>query len=193
MLLFTFSEKTGNRFADQSKRDRTDQNGVEDRRGSMVLNAGKQKSAAEVKQITDNETGPEGMGEMVSTDRLDLIIPPHVTALQKTILSLPVKAFNWNRSAAGDIVLNIVGFMPLGVVFYGWLQGLASLRRRQKIMSAVALCMILSFFIELAQAWIPTRVSSLTDLIMNTFGAWLGIGVWNMLRLASTHYRKTIT
>jgi hypothetical protein len=193
MLLFTFSEKTGNRFADQSKSGRTDRQGGDDRRRSTVLPAGELKSAAKVKQITDNEMGAEGVGERVSTGRLDLIIPPYVIALQKTILSLPVKALHWNRSATGDIVLNIVGFMPLGVVFYGWLQGLAGLHIRQKTISAVAICMILSFFIELAQAWIPTRVSSLTDLIMNTFGAWLGIGVWNMLRRASTNYRKTIT
>ena len=41
---------------------------------------------------------------------------------------------------------------------------------------------MLSLGIELAQTWIPTRHSSLPDLILNTFGAWLGIMGWKVVR-----------
>jgi glycopeptide antibiotics resistance protein len=33
---------------------------------------------------------------------------------------------------------------------------------------------LLSLFIELAQVWIPTRVSQMADLGLNTAGAWVG-------------------
>jgi len=34
--------------------------------------------------------------------------------------------------------------------------------------------LLLSLFIELAQVWIPTRCSQMVDLMLNTFGAWIG-------------------
>ena len=121
--------------------------------------------------------------------RQDLQIPEKMIVLKKSFLSIPGKHLNWNRDAVGDLVLNAVGFMPLGAVLYGFLQCSSGLFTRHKKLAAVVLCMMLSLGIELAQAWIPTRVSSPTDLMLNTFGAWLGIELGELFRIALTHNR----
>ena len=107
-----------------------------------------------------------------------LEIPDRMTALKKTVLAPAWRHLHWSRAVAADVVVNVVGFMPLGIVFYGLLQGFSGPIVRHKHLLAVILCMLLSLGIELAQAWVPTRSSSLLDLILNTFGAWLGIAAW---------------
>lgn len=80
------------------------------------------------------------------------------------------------------IQLNVVGFIPVGIAFYGFLQCFSRSLSRRSLLLAVVLCMLLSLGIELAQAWIPTRYSSLQNLILNTFGAWIGIAGWRLVR-----------
>ncbi len=111
-----------------------------------------------------------------------LKIPSHMVVLQKTILASAWQPIRWNRVAVGDIVVNVVGFMPLGIVFYGFLQCFSGPLTRHSHLLAVVFCLLLSLGIELAQAWIPTRYSTIQDLILNTFGAWLGIVGWKLVR-----------
>jgi hypothetical protein len=112
----------------------------------------------------------------------DLVVPRYMAAPDKRILELPGKYTIWNRAAAGDMLVNVVGFMPLGIVFYGVLQGFSGPLGRHARLTAVAFCMLLSLGIELAQAWIPTRYSSLMDLILNSVGACLGVVGWELFR-----------
>lgn len=116
-----------------------------------------------------------------------LIIPLHMIVLQKTILASAWRPIHWNRATVGDMVVNVIGFMPLGIVFYGLLQCFSGPFTKHSQLFAVVLCLLLSLGIELAQAWITTRYSTLLDLILNTFGAWLGINLWELvLRLKKT-------
>ena len=112
----------------------------------------------------------------------DLEIPQQLVVLHKTILAPVQWQLNLNRAAVGDMVVNVVGFIPVGIVFYGLLQCFSGPLSRRSLLFAVVLCMLLSLGIELVQAWIPTRYSSLQDLILNTFGAWLGIVAWRLVR-----------
>ena len=109
-----------------------------------------------------------------------LKIPPHTVVLQKTVLASAWRPIHWNRATVGDILVNVIGFMPLGIVFYCFLQCFSGPFTRHSHLLAVVFCLLLSLGIELAQAWIPTRYSTLQDLILNTFGAWLGIGLWRL-------------
>ena len=111
-----------------------------------------------------------------------LKIPQHMVVLQKTILASAWRPIKLNRANVGDIVVNVVGFMPLGIVFYGLLQCFSGPFTRYNQLLAMVFCLLLSLGIELAQAWIPTRHSTLPDLILNTFGAWLGIVGWRLVR-----------
>jgi hypothetical protein len=73
-----------------------------------------------------------------------------------------------------DVLLNIVGFIPLGFIcFMRQVEaGRKSLPRSAA--EAVMLAIALSLAVELTQAWLPTRDSSMADLIANTAGAVVG-------------------
>ena len=124
----------------------------------------------------NRKTGAGFVDESGGNQTLEM--PTQMTALKKTVLAPAWRHFHWSRAVAVDVVVNVVGFMPLGIVFYGFLQCFSGPFVRHQHLLAVILCMLLSLGIELAQAWIPTRYSSLLDLILNTFGAWLGIVAW---------------
>jgi hypothetical protein len=118
-----------------------------------------------------------------------LIIPARPIVLAKTFLSPPWHRFKLNRSFLFDTVLNVVGFIPLGVVLYGWLRQTGLFTIRHNAWATVMLCSVLSFCIEILQAWIPTRSSSLMDWFMNTMGAWLG--VWLVARASHSKWALT--
>jgi VanZ family protein len=119
-------------------------------------------------------------------DGQDLEIPKHVIALKIAVLSPPKLYFRLNRAAVADMVLNTVGFMPLGAVLFAYLGSCNGFGNRRKWI-AVSLCALLSLGIELAQAWIPTRFSTLLDLILNTAGAWIGIEIMYFLQKVRKH------
>ena len=70
-----------------------------------------------------------------------------------------------------DICIKICGFIPLGFFLYGYFR---LLRRVHHPIAAMALVFAASLTIEVLQASLPTRDSSMTDLLMNTFG--IGVG-----------------
>ena len=131
--------------------------------------------------FTFNEKTDDGFVDM-SGGHQTLELPDQMTVLKKTFLSSPWPHFYWSRAVTSDMVVNVIGFVPLGVVFYGFLQCFPGRLTKHKQLLAVALCLMLSLGIELGQTWIPTRHSSLPDLILNTFGAWLGIMGWKVVR-----------
>ena len=103
-----------------------------------------------------------------------LMVPVHLKALQKIFLVLPEKYFHLNQTVAKDMMINVLGFIPIGMVFYGFLQRFFGLNGKFHLLSAITLCVLLSISIEITQAWIPKRTSSLSDLMLNTLGGWLG-------------------
>lgn len=71
-----------------------------------------------------------------------------------------------------DIVVNIVGFIPLGFVtalFFAMFCG-----ARRAVILAVMVAEATSLTIEYFQAYLPTRYSGVTDLITNPLGACIG-------------------
>ena len=76
----------------------------------------------------------------------------------------------WRRDAR-DTVLNILGFLPVGVL--AWLAGgRAGLVLRW--LGVLGCGLLLSLGIETGQIWLPERVSSAIDLASNGLGALLG-------------------
>ena len=79
-----------------------------------------------------------------------------------------------SRSLAVDFILNILIYIPVGLL------GLVNLPGGSRIVrtvTPVCFAFLLSASMELLQAFIPTRVTSLPDLLANTFGAMLGVAV----------------
>lgn len=76
----------------------------------------------------------------------------------------------WRRDAR-DTVINVLGFLPVGLL--AWLAwGGAGLRRRW--LAVLGSGLVLSLTIETGQIWLPERVSSSIDLICNSLGSILG-------------------
>lgn len=101
-----------------------------------------------------------------------LEIPRHFGIPHKAMLTSAIKEFEANRRYVIDVLLNIAGFVPLGFIFCVYLS--LTRTRRRAILSATLAGGILSFVIEVLQAYIPQRVSGTTDIITNTLGSALG-------------------
>lgn len=86
----------------------------------------------------------------------------------------------WPRYWTGfDVAINLVGYVPLGLLL-----GL-SLRARWSwpwtVLGAWLLCALVSFAMESLQRFVPSRVPSNVDWLLNTLGAGLGIAVaWGL-------------
>jgi len=157
---------------------------------------GRKLSADEIRrnctERRPNEAGPasgdgpvlayafdEGGGAYVG-DRADgendLVIPRHFVVLRRD-LRAPFR-FDFELTGMGviDVVINVLGFMPMGWCVFGWL----SVRRRWRWASAAGAAVLaglaISLAIEITQVFLPMRNPSLLDTICNVCGTVLGVG-----------------
>lgn len=120
-------------------------------------------------------TFAEGAGREVHNEvpsGPNLEIPAAFSVPHKDMLRSVAKEFKANTMYAIDILMNIAGFIPLGLIICAYLIWTRS--RPAAILLATAACGILSFVIEVLQFYIPSRGSGTTDIITNTLGAALG-------------------
>ena len=116
----------------------------------------------------------EGSGNLVHNQvgtGADLNIPERYMLLQQTVLDPVWRAFNWHLGFWKDAVINVVGLIPLGFFLCAWLAAKGWSR------PALAACwfgLFISLFIELLQTQLPTRDSSMADVINNAVGCWVG-------------------
>ena len=101
-----------------------------------------------------------------------LHIPKRFTIVQKPFLQLPWDGYYPGWLYVEDVSLNIVGFVPFGLLFYVYF--LARPIKRPALM-AIVLGAVVSLAIEVLQKYLPTRDSDLTDFLNNTFGTVLGV------------------
>ena len=82
-----------------------------------------------------------------------------------------------------DIWVNVVGYWPLGLLcFSAVMRGSGSLLRA--LLLTVVGLPLLSFSMETLQYFLPGRVPSLADFLLNSAGAWLGgLCAWSVLWL----------
>jgi hypothetical protein len=103
----------------------------------------------------------------------ELKIPAHFEIPMKLVLTPPWKEITPPAIYAADLARNIVGFLPLGVLFY--LYFLRAHARGQAAALTILLGALTSLLIEILQVFIPQRVSGMTDIITNTLGTCLGV------------------
>jgi VanZ family protein len=96
----------------------------------------------------------------------DLYIPEHYIIPAKDVLAPPALD-NW-----ADIISNIVGFLPLGFALCGYL--IASRRTRLAVVVTTMICGVFSLALESLQVFLPTRDSSMMDVITNLLGGAIG-------------------
>lgn len=105
----------------------------------------------------------------------DLSMPEVFKPLRRSVLSAPWIPFNWDRSSLQDISINIVGFVPFGFIFAVFLCKMKHLRKSTLYLTTILIGLAFSLAIELIQVYLPSRDSSLTDVICNTIGTIVGL------------------
>ena len=79
----------------------------------------------------------------------------------------------WPKYWVGfDVAANVVGYAPLG--FFLTLSAMRMGWRGQSILGATLAAALLSLAMESLQSYLPSRVPSLADFLLNSLGAWLG-------------------
>jgi VanZ family protein len=118
----------------------------------------------------------ERTGNIVHNDLgggIDLNIPERFSLLHQHLLNPFWNEFKPSASYWSDILVNIVGFIPLGFFFYAYWSLVRPIKR--PALTTVALGLAVSLTIEVLQSYLPTRDSGTTDLITNTLGTFLGV------------------
>jgi VanZ family protein len=110
--------------------------------------------------------------------RTDLYIPDRYIVLDQAYLVPFWQEFRPSWSYWEDVLINIAGFVPFGLLVCAYL----SLARRIKTPALITILLgfTVSFTIESLQAFLPTRDSGTTDLITNTLGTCIGVGLYRL-------------
>lgn len=120
-------------------------------------------------------------------DAYPLYIPKYIIYLKRSILGWPRFSGGAKRILFFDMILNLIGFMPLGFLLCAILSRFQGrLGMLPYYWGSVGVALLFSFSLEIAQSWIPSRDSSLADLLLNTFGAAIGAGCFCWLKLKTT-------
>jgi hypothetical protein len=112
---------------------------------------------------------------------LTIKVPRLYTVLRKRMLIAPWIDFELSASYGFDVVLNFLGFIPLGICTMLVLVTAGFHNRRLTGIYVVAGSFALSLAIEILQAWLPSRSSQWSDVLLNGTGAAVGVVVFLML------------
>jgi len=104
--------------------------------------------------------------------RLDLVIPEDYQIVDEKFLEPFWREFDASWGYWKNVLINIVGFVPLGFFFCAYFSSVRQTKRAA--LAATVLGAAVSLTIEVLQAYLPTRDSGTTDIITNTLGTSLG-------------------
>ena len=112
-----------------------------------------------------------------ASNHYHLSIPIKFKILKKNYLKLSRNALKLDGLSLWDMYINIFGFIPLGYLLMVNAFSFRSSRAAtwRLIFLVILGGTVISLFIEILQAFLPTRNSSLTDLIFNALGTGLGL------------------
>jgi hypothetical protein len=118
-----------------------------------------------------------------------LKIPYRMHMLKKKILFPSHATLKFDRGFYIDSIINFLGFIPLGFILSATFVKIGGTFEKRNLLIAVLFCFVVSLFIEIFQAWIPTRDSYILDLIFNTFGGLTGARMDSFLALRNNGKR----
>jgi hypothetical protein len=101
----------------------------------------------------------------------DLVIPKKFQPVRRAFLA---PGFKFVKSDLVDAAVNIAGFIPFGLLVSAYLHGWRIFSRRRAILLTIVAGGLTSLLIECLQAYLPTRTSSLPDVINNILGTAIG-------------------
>ena len=114
-----------------------------------------------------------------SANGLNLRFPYDTTAIAPRLFDFRIDSLT--PADAPDFIINSLGFIPLGFFLVALFLEVTPMVRLTAVGAAIGIGLALSFGIELTQAWIPSRSSSLLDLLLNVTGSGLGGGAFALL------------
>jgi len=114
-------------------------------------------------------------------EKHDLEIPSRMQILDKNVLSLTWDRLNFDSGFIRDIIMNLIGFIPLGFFLNATFVKAGGSFERHGVLTTVVFCFTVSLAIEILQAWMPSRSSDCLDLLLNTLGALLGVMIYRFL------------
>jgi VanZ family protein len=119
-----------------------------------------------------------------------LTIPAHYFVLRQGFLSFASPHYKTTWSYRKDIMLNIAGFIPFGLVFAAYFSAIRN--TKWPATTAIFLGFATSLTIEILQAFLPTRGSGVSDLVTNTSGTSLGVMLyrWKLTQDVLTKVRQ---
>ena len=103
---------------------------------------------------------------------VNLEVPTRFLVVDQLRFESPRSEYHSELSYLKSAVLNIAGFIPLGLVLSFYLTLVKGMKRATLL--TVLVGMAVSLAIEYFQSFLPTRYSGCTDLFTNTFGTWVG-------------------
>lgn len=114
-----------------------------------------------------------------------LKIPQQMKILKRKVLSLSFNELSFSLNFIQDVILNLAGFIPLGLILSAISLRINDHKNLHRLLIIVIFGFFLSLSIEIAQSWIPSRSSSFLDLILNTAGTLIGVTIYSaFVRLA---------
>jgi hypothetical protein len=101
-------------------------------------------------------------------------IPLWMHIIKKDFLAPPWGNFTFDRSFILDAIVNLIGFIPFAFILSATLIRAGGALEKHAVLITIAFCFVVSFALEIIQAWMPSRDSSMLDLVLNTLGGCIG-------------------
>lgn len=101
-----------------------------------------------------------------------LIIPKAFRGIKREFL-VPIWAIERSPSLAADMIINLAGFVPFGIVAFLFFR--QSRRHFSSFLLGLTSGIAMSLFIEVLQVFLPGRTSQMTDLLLNSLGTLIGV------------------
>ena len=136
--------------------------------------------------LFDEMGGPRALDHSGANRNLE--IPSRMQVLEKKILAGPGNSFNLSRGYIIDVVLNLIGFIPFAFILCATLIRVGGAFDKHAVLMTIAFCFSVSLALEILQAWMPSRSSSMLDLVLNTLGGCIGAFFYRFFYRAA--YRK---
>ena len=107
------------------------------------------------------------------------MIPETLTPIRREFLSLSSLKDVDERSFYKDVFINVVGFVPLGFALTMLFSGIP-IKKNATLYFLIPVLTggLLSLFIETSQAFLLSRSSSMTDLVLNITGSGVGVLIY---------------
>ena len=118
-----------------------------------------------------------------------LEIPSHISVRGRMLEGFD-NPYRSGLSLTSDVVINVLGFIPFGFFVFWWFKIRGRWSRGRSVLLVVLGGGLVSLAIEMTQAFLPTRSSSLLDVICNVAGALFGVFVFFLLSLAAKSVLK---